>query len=238
MVRTLFTRRWMLRHLLILVAVAACITAGFWQLHRRAERRARNDRIATQSALGPLRVTSAPPVSATLRRVEASGRYDAGHEIVLLDRPLDDRPGVHRLTPLVFADGSALLVDRGWIPEDLGSEADRTMGPSGPVKVSGVLLPPERPRPMTPKTAPTGSTVQRIDTAGLGPRFPYRLASVYLLLASQQPAQLGPLPVVVPPPVPEPGPPHLSYAIQWFSFAAIALGGHLILARRALRGRA
>jgi cytochrome oxidase assembly protein ShyY1 len=237
MAKVLLAPRWLVRHMLILLAVSACLAAGFWQLNRHGESRARNAAITTQSALPPLELNAAPDANAALRRVTASGAYDARREIVLLDRALSGRPGEHRLTPLRLADGSAILVDRGWAPSEIAA-GDYREAPEGNVRVSGILLPPERPRPLTPKTAPTGTTTARIDTAGLAPRFPYRLAPVYLLLASQEPAQRAGLPVVIPQPKPQPGPPHLSYAVQWFSFAAIALGGHAILARRALRGTA
>jgi cytochrome oxidase assembly protein ShyY1 len=236
MSNVLLTRRWLVRHILVLAAVAACVTAGSWQLHRLSERRARNARLAAQSSLPPLELKTAPGTETALRRATARGTYDAAKEIDLVERPLNGKPGGHRLTPLVLADGSAVLVDRGWAPSSIVSQDDReSLAPEGPVRVSGVLLPAERPLPLTPRTSPTGRTAARIDTEGLAPRFGYRLARVYLLLASQEPPQRRGLPAIVPPPVPEPGPPHLSYAIQWFCFAAIALGGHLLLARRGIR---
>jgi cytochrome oxidase assembly protein ShyY1 len=46
----------------------------------------------------------------------------------------------------------------------------------------------------------------------------------------------GSLPERVPlPAVDDPGP-HLPYAVQWYSFAAIALGGFVLLLRRSARG--
>jgi cytochrome oxidase assembly protein ShyY1 len=53
-------------------------------------------------------------------------------------------------------------------------------------------------------------------------------------LEEQSPAQAGDLPVVVPRPELDEGP-HLSYAVQWFTFGTIALVGFVVLARREAR---
>lgn len=59
----------------------------------------------------------------------------------------------------------------------------------------------------------------------------YDLVPAYLLLQAQEPGQDGGLPV--PPEMPElTEGPHLSYAIQWFSFATIAVVGYVVLVRR------
>lgn len=230
--RVLFTRRWVVRHVLILGAVTVCLAAGSWQLHRLSERRERNARIAAQAALAPLALSAAPGAADALRRATAVGTYDAAREVKLAGRTLQGLPGEHALTPLVLGDGTAVLVDRGWIPAVSSSSGAPA---AARVRVSGVLLPSERPRPLTPRQQAAGR-VYRIDTTAIGGRLPYRLAPVYLLLASQDPPQPGGVPAPAPPPSLAAGDgPHLSYAIQWFTFAAIALGGHLVLVRRATR---
>ena len=51
----------------------------------------------------------------TYRSVVAAGEYDTGTE-VLVFRALDGVSGYHVLTPLRMADGTAIVVDRGWVP--------------------------------------------------------------------------------------------------------------------------
>jgi cytochrome oxidase assembly protein ShyY1 len=63
---------------------------------------------------------------------------------------------------------------------------------------------------------------------------PYALAPAYLLLGSQDPPGSG-LPRIAPLPDPAESPPHLSYAIQWFTFATIAVVGFVVLVRREYR---
>jgi surfeit locus 1 family protein len=62
-------------------------------------------------------------------------------------------------------------------------------------------------------------------------QIPYPLVPAWVLLQSQTPAQTTGFPRVVPPPDLDDGP-HLSYAIQWFSFSLIALVFAGIMARQ------
>ncbi len=55
------------------------------------------------------------------RRVVARGRYDLGRSVFVAERGFEGRRGARVYTPLQIAGGAgaiALLVDRGWIPED------------------------------------------------------------------------------------------------------------------------
>ena len=76
----------------------------------------------------------------------------------------------------------------------------------------------------------------RDDVVEAGPgtiqaQLPYPIEPSYLLLQRQTPAQPGRLPAPSPLPELSEGP-HLSYAIQWFTFAAIAVAGCVVLALR------
>ena len=70
-------------------------------------------------------------------------------------------------------------------------------------------------------------TYQRIDPRALRASIPYPLLPVYLqiLPSSSATARLQRVPL---PPLDEG--PHLGYAIQWFSFAAVAILGMLVVA--------
>ena len=66
---------------------------------------------------------------------------------------------------------------------------------------------------------------------GIASSLPYDVFPLPLQLADQTPPQPGSLPIPVPLPTLSEGP-HLSYAIQWFSFAVVAFVGAVILLRR------
>src|SRR5438094_7022672 len=104
--------------LLVALAVAAlCARLGFWQLDRLRQRRERNAVSRAAQARPLLEVTSALTLdSARERRLHASGVYDYAWERPWRPRSDQGAPGVALITPLKLADGSAVLVDRGWAP--------------------------------------------------------------------------------------------------------------------------
>ena len=223
-----------------IVVAAVCVRLGFWQLDRLEQRRAANTlvRSGLEAAVVPLPqllAQASDPVDLAWRRTEVEGSYDPEEEVILYGRTQDGRPGDHVLTPLRLGDGSAVIVDRGWIP----FEADRPLPLSGPaaapigsVMVRGVVLPTETENPEPPSGgAERTTTFQRIDLARLQLQVPYDLAPVTIQLQEQQPAQASGQPEPATLPELDEGP-HLSYAIQWFAFASIAIVGYGLLARR------
>jgi cytochrome oxidase assembly protein ShyY1 len=167
------------------------------------------------------------------RRVLASGTWAADDEVILYGRALDGRPGNHVLTPLLIDPGRAVLVDRGWVPSSIaappltGAEAPAT----GEVTVEGILMPADDASAGDDSAADARpQQVRSVDIGILDPTIGADLVDdVYLLLERQTPAQERPIPAALPQLTDGP---HLSYAIQWFSFAAIALIGYGVLARR------
>lgn len=238
MYRFLLSRRWIIAGVVVLAAVGAMIGLGLWQLRRHDEVRSRNEilRQRLSSAVVPVdQVLGAGRdlSSATYRRVSLEGTYDVASEVVIDNRSSEGRPGRHLLTPLRPAEGAALIVDRGWIPLDADPVAARP--PSGRVSVVGVLFPGERKGALGPVIAPTGTLARmpRIDVARIGRQLAYASHPLYLRLVSQAPPQRD-LPLS--PGLPEPtAGPHLSYAVQWFLFAAVALAVFGALARREAR---
>jgi surfeit locus 1 family protein len=237
MLRSLLTPRWILGMLLALLVAAGCVELGLWQLRRLDERRTFNTSVerAIDSNPRPLNAFAATSGADALayRRVRVNGTYDTRREVVLFGRTLNGEPGNEVLTPLVTADGSAVVVDRGWVP--LASDTPPVSAaapPAGAVSVTGILWPPEAESEPDP-SAPPERQLAKIDLGRLQQQLPYRIARAYLWLQSQQPSQAGPLPRPVPLPPLDEGP-HLSYAVQWFIFAAIAVVGYAVLARREL----
>ena len=228
----------------ILVMCAMCVRLGFWQLDRLEQRRARNAAIRAATAQPPVRLDSAAPAALTSdprsfewRRAEAAGRYYHAGDLVVRGRSRQGRPGVHLVSPLVLADGRVVMVNRGWVPSPDGSTADvRALRTTGPVRVAGVLLPitaqADRGLPVGGRTG-ADSTWRRVDLAAARERSP---GPVIPLLLQRLPAAVD---RADEPPLAEPLPAlsegsHLSYAVQWFSFAAIGLTGLAVLL---LRGR-
>lgn len=224
--------RWIVRHVTVLVVVGLFALAGVWQIHRLHERRAHNALVRSREHAAEVSVDTAlrDPTTAVHRRVYAAGTYDAARELVLLGRANGDDDGNHVLTPLRTREGRAIIVDRGWVPPSSDSPPVRgATPPAGAVTVRGELLKSER----SPFSTGRGRTnvVSLVDLRRIARQLPYPVAPFYVLLAAQSPAQPGRLPVPVKP-LPLSDGPHKSYAIQWFSFIAIALVGYAAFIRR------
>jgi surfeit locus 1 family protein len=250
--RFVFTPRWIALSVFALVVAGTCVRLGIWQLDRLEQRRALNDQIRAGLAAAPstpddLSSETDEPDDLAYRRMEITGTYDTGHEVLLYGRALDGRPGHHALTPLVYdaggngpPGGAAILVDRGWVPFELDvPPIPQAAPPSGPVTVTGFLVPAIGGSDAVIDRGPSGAvlTVRHADPATQRGDVPYELWPLALQLQEQSPPQSGDLPAIVPPPELDEGP-HRSYAVQWFTFATIAAIGYVVLVVREAKDRA
>ena len=238
MPRIVWSRRLVKLLAFALLIATTCVALGIWQIARLHQTEQFNAAVRAGLSAAPepieeLLTTGVDPDSIRYRRAQASGTYDTAHEFVLYGRSQNSQAGNHLLTPLVLADGSAIVVDRGWVPLDVNEPgAAEGVPPSGDVDVVGVVFASEGDLPSSIGNAATSeTTLSNVDLARIQSQLPYRVEPVYLLLQRQTPGQSGALPI--PSPLPElSNGPHLDYAIQWFMFASIALVGFVILALR------
>lgn len=181
-----------------------------WQLDRLHQRRARNQAAAQRLALPPIEVRRDTRAdSARQRRVIAHGIYDYPAEKTWAGRSFEGTPGVALITPLRLADGAAVLVDRGWAPSPDAFHVDASLyREPDSATVTGVAMIPPRGR-------------GDVEVTGFLP----------FVIQLDGPDPAARLPRRWPPPAFDNGP-HLSYAIQWFSFALIALVGTAVLIRK------
>ena len=213
------------------VGVAAtCVGLGFWQLRRLEERRALNATILGRRSAAPISIEGVSRgAGEPYRRADARGTYDAQHEVLLFGRSLDGEAGHQVVTPLVLPNGGAILVVRGWVPFAMQTAPVRGAAPPATeVEVNGALIPDEGDGSTTPDT---DGIIRVLDVVGIASTLPYDVFPLPLQLAEQTPPQPGSLPTPVPISELSEGP-HLSYAIQWFAFALVAVAGAAILLRR------
>lgn len=229
------TRAGILGSLLVLVVAAACVRLGIWQLHRLAERRARNAVIVARMLQPPVVLDAVRDDTTGLayRTAQATGTFDDERTIILAARSLNGDPGVYVLTPLLLGGGGgggAVLVNRGWVPSPDAATVDLARYGAGgaPATVRGILL--SIPRETVPPRGGFRRVWYRLDPRALASQFPYRLEPLLLQLRPEV-AGAARLPRPIPPPAIDEGP-HFSYAVQWFSFATIALAGWIVLLLR------
>ena len=229
---------------LALVAVAVCTRLGFWQLSRLRERRARNELAASRVTQPPVAPAALPGdvTLARLRRVTLSGRYDYAHEVVLTNRSRQGSPGVYIVTPLRPAGAdTAVLVTRGWVYSPDGSTVDLARWrEADTATVAGFVesFPPAAEGRGSAEVPNRPTAFRWLDRGLMTRRVGYPLAPYYVvLLGADSTATADSTPVRLTTPALDEGP-HLSYAIQWFSFALIALvGAGVFVASERRKGR-
>lgn len=235
--------KWIFSHLFVLALVSAMLWAGFWQLNRLQQKKDRNARVEARTAEPPLTDAGLPAPGAfdaannvEFRRVRVTGTYQVDQEVLVRSRSFETSPGSWILTPLTLADGTAVVVNRGWIPNpgDIRSVPAAYRAPTGRVTVSGLARLTET-RGRFGSTDPSSGVLTdlaRADIGRLDDQVPEDLRPMWVQLTTQRPPAAR-LPRPVPQPELDEGP-HFSYAMQWFIFTTVAVVGYpLILHRRA-----
>jgi surfeit locus 1 family protein len=218
--------------LFALGSVAALCALGTWQvrrLHWKQELLAEwNARIDLPPAT--LAQVLADPERFQYRRVRARGAYETEHSILVEPVPRGLLQGARVLTPLRVgapgAGGAVILVDRGWIP---AGERERFLAgdsSGGPVDVTGLVF-----ALAAPSAEPASAASRRVSWLRFDPtrtaqvselqaQLPRRLARVLVQRedAGDETLPLGGFER------PRSRVDHRSYAITWYSMAAVAVG--------------
>jgi surfeit locus 1 family protein len=239
MYRFLLQPRWLGFHILVIAAVVLMINLGMWQLRRLDERREFNDQVAAAiaepaRALDVVLAASPDPADVEWRTVSAVGEYLADEQVLVVNRSQGGQAGDMVVTPMQLADGRILLVERGFVP--LGAQS--AAPPEGSVEVTGRLRQSQERRRggLTDPADGELREVQRIDIDRLAPQLPGDVVPAFVELTTSAPAEAGPYPI--PPSEPElTERNHLSYAVQWFIFAACVVIGWVLAVRHSASSR-
>jgi surfeit locus 1 family protein len=246
--KRMFSRRWLLATLLVLAGMALCVRLGIWQLDRLEKRRAFNTRV--QAQIGQPTLTLAGEAlnedlyNMEYRPVQVTGTYDFSQQVALINQSYGNEWGVHLVTPLIIsgtvigAPEQAILIDRGWIPhQDYQSGDWSKFDEPGTVVVEGVLRRPQMKAEIGGRTDPTPAPGEApraawnfVNLEQIGKQVAYPLVGAYIQQAPD-PAWTG-LPYRTQPEIEITEGPHLSYALQWFSFAILLGLGYPFFIRR------
>jgi surfeit locus 1 family protein len=224
--------------LLAAIAAALFIRLGFWQLTRLQERRAHTVVVAARQRSAPVPLAELPrdTAAAHYRPASVTGRFDYDHELVLTNRTRRGSPGVDLLTPDRLAGSdTAVIVDRGWVYAPDGSTVDRGRWREGDSAHVAGYVELYIPEDGGTTLAKDPRIVRHASRREIAARLPYPVAPFLIVLVGD--TSTAGHPARREPPVLDDGP-HLSYAVQWFCFAAIALGGAAAVVRRERGGSA
>jgi cytochrome oxidase assembly protein ShyY1 len=237
--RFLVTPKWVGFAALMITMSAVMVGLGDWQLHRYEERHAINLRISEAKAAAPVPMDtvmgSGRPIPSDDEwvRVTVSGTYAPGKTIIARDRTISNGVGFEIVTPLVLADGSAVLIDRGWIPVGSNGSTQPPIIPpvaTGTVTITGRVHLPES-EPDTPIRLGGNLAVRRIAPATIAANLGYpALLPDYILLDQQKPTATGGFTKI--PADTQPSWMNAGYTVQWWCFALLALFGFGWAARR------
>ena len=151
--------------LLTLVAAAALVSLGNWQLDRLAWKEELIARATERPTLPPVEIPS-PATWSDLdiaeleyRPVRTTGRYLADREALVftsLGEPLGrfGGPGYWVITPFEIEGSGTVLVNRGFVPHDRRGAGDRAAPPDGLVTLTGLVRPDDQPSMFTPDDRP------------------------------------------------------------------------------------
>ena len=248
------TPSWIVRHVAVAALVGSMLILGVWQLRRLDDRRAHNAVVAARLQAATVDVGAIVEADAAVdsgavarvayRPVRARGRYVEADTVIVENHTYAGRSGAWVLTPLRLADGTAVVVNRGFIDVNEAGVLIAPVAPAGVVVVGGMLLPTERRGSFGPTDPPDGTldVLARVDLERLQAQLDYDLLPVYVQLATSAPPEppvAAGEPALQPLPAPELDEgPHFAYAVQWFIFTTIAAGGYGLLLRRVARDRA
>jgi surfeit locus 1 family protein len=215
--------------LIALFGIAILISLGVWQLHRLAWKEALIARIearvhAPPAPLPPERDWSAlKPEDYEYRHVTLRGRFDGREALVFRGSGPEagEGPGYLLLAPLILPDGSAVIVNRGFVPGSPQDAASHVL-PLGEVSVTGLMREPEPRNLFTPADQPDKDQWFTRDPGAIARHFGLSRAAPFSVDAdnSGDPKALprGGTTVIAFPNN------HLGYALTWFGLA-LALAG-------------
>jgi len=220
---------------LVLTVVVTCVALGQWQLDRLQAVRAHNalaaDRLVAEPAdlaalADPTRTERIDEADLEFRRVEVTGTFRPEDEVLQRNRSFRNQGGFHVLTPLELTGGGVVLVRRCWVPASLDEPpVSEAAPPPGEVTVVGIL---ERPvqQPRFGARDPETGVLERVfhtDTSRLDRQVDGELFPMVLRIDTEvdNPTEED-LPIPAGPPALDEGS-HLSYTLQWHTFALLAL---------------
>lgn len=215
----------------MLALVALFVALGQWQWNkaeRKAAAQALLDARADEAAVGLPAVRIDDADAFHYRRVSVRGHFRAGGQILLDNQMMGEQVGYRVLTPFVIDGGKTeVLVDRGWVaaPADrrtLPEAVSHAVTPKLTFITGTAAVPSYKHFALAADTAAPGDNArwQFLDLERYAREARVELQPVVIRLDADQPngyLRVWPRPD-------ERHERHLSYALQWFGFAASTVG--------------
>ena len=209
--------------------LALAVGLGVWQVQRLSWKTALLAEIDRGEAAGAISLP-ANPQPFTKVRVEGLLRQDlaAFYGIEVRTTQTGLVLGAFLLNPLERPGADPIIVDRGWVPNDVPRDATPV-----PATVEGYIRPPEQPVRFGATDDPAARRFYALDPVAIGAALGLSQVAPYTLVAlGDAPRGVYPEPAQV---LPRPANNHFIYALTWFGLAAALLAVFGVYARKLLK---
>ena len=213
-------KRWLVWLVLVVVFATSCVFLSEWQFERRAARVVEIELVQENFDRPAVDIASVSLESKSVKwtPVRVDGEYLNDSAVLVRNRPRSGQPGFETVVPFRTVDGQIFAVSRGWLPTgNLQDSPDVLPMPSEKKQeIVARLVPGER---QLDRGAPEGQ-VASMNLAEIASETGLEINQQWYLRlsAEQEPAEQA---VKLLKPATDEGN-HLSYAIQWLIFGALA----------------
>ena len=213
---------------LSLAAIVLLIALGVWQIERRAWKLALIDRVEqrvhapAQPIPSPASWPAVRAANDEYRHVSVTGRFLHDRE-TLVQAVTEEGPGYWVLTPLERADGTLVLINRGFVPSERRDASTRRDGnPDGQIEITGVLRMTEPKGGFLRNTVPQHNRWYSRDVAAIAAaRGLHEVAPFFVDADAGSQIAGGPIGGLTVIRFPNN---HLIYALTWFALAFMLAG--------------
>ncbi len=222
--------------LFVLPMLAVLIGLGVWQLDRLSWKRDLIAAMEQRMGEAPLELSeilALPADERPWRPVRVVGTFLNDREMPLYRPAVDGGAvGYHIITPLLLADGRAVLVNRGWVPLEKRLAESRTGSPEGQVWVTGIVRDVGERTTFTNDNNPSTGEWYWFDPDAMAAEAGVPLLPIVVVADQGSDPQQLPIGGQVRLEIPNH---HLQYALTWFALAAVLLVIYGILLMRTRR---
>jgi cytochrome oxidase assembly protein ShyY1 len=239
----LLTPRWIAITLVCIFMLPAFQALSNWQWHRLQDRQVVNAAIQAQIDKEPILITDlvtsqtgekTVPDDSQWRTVGMSGTWLQDSQVLVRKKSLESDLGLWVVTPLQLADGTIVMINRGWTAAANSAVDSPVVAdvPTGMIEVLGRLrVVQERTKP-APTDLPAGQVDRVVPTEIVDS--PDTLTNAYVEMTASEPESLTSEIRTLPAPEVTEGA-HRSYAIQWIFFEIMTVIGWVILVRNEVK---
>lgn len=231
--RFLYSPRWLGYYMLLAVFALACVLLSNWQFDRRVAAQAQMRMLANNYEQTPVPLAKALPDAHSFNDEQqkwlpftATGSY-VGKPFLVRNRPGPSGTGSDIVQAFATTQGTVIFVNRGWVAVNAGNESELSWEQLPTADSEQQISLTARLRRTEPQlagsaasatSAPSLNIDDMLQLSGLTTQQQIATAAYAALIAESPQQPHGQLPAK---PELDEGP-HLSYALQWIVFIAIA----------------